>query len=87
MGKIQCKALKIIFNSNESFEYLLLNRNEVSIHQKHLRQLTTEIYKSLIDLNLEVINPLFMIIEIPYNIRNGLILIYHRHELQVMAQI
>ena len=34
MEKIQHKVLKIVFNSNESFEDLLLHSNEVSIHQK-----------------------------------------------------
>ena len=38
MEKIQYKALKIVFNSNESFEDLLLHSNEVSSHQKQLRQ-------------------------------------------------
>ena len=47
--KIQYEALKIVFNSNESFEDLILHSNEVSIHQKQLSQLTTEIYKSLTD--------------------------------------
>ena len=47
--KIQYKALKIVFDSNESFEDLILHSNEVSIHQKQLSQLTTEIYKSLTD--------------------------------------
>ena len=47
---IQYKALKNVFNSNESFEDLLLHSTEVSIHQKQLRQLATEIYKSLTDL-------------------------------------
>ena len=57
MEKIQYKALKIVFNSNESFEDLLLHSNEVSIHQKQLRQLTNEIYKSLIDFSPEFIKP------------------------------
>ena len=40
-------------------KYLLLHSNEVSIHQKQLRQLTTEIYKSLTDLSPEFIKPFF----------------------------
>ena len=51
MEKIQYKALKIVFNSNESLEDPLLHSTEVSIYQKQLRQLTTEIYKSLTDLS------------------------------------
>ena len=32
IAKIQYKALKIVYNSNESYEELLLRNNEVSIH-------------------------------------------------------
>ena len=35
----------------------------VSIHQKQLRQLTTEIYKSLTDLSHEFIKPFFTVKE------------------------
>ena len=70
MEKIQSKALKIVFNGNESFQDLLLHSNEVSIHQKQLCQLTTEIYKSLTDLSPEVIKPFFTVNELPYNLRN-----------------
>ena len=34
--KIQYKALKIIYNSSESYEELLTRSKEVSIHQKHV---------------------------------------------------
>ena len=46
--KILYKALKIIYNGNESHNKLLIYSNEVSIHQKHLLFVTTEIYKSLV---------------------------------------
>ena len=49
--KIHYKALKIVYNSNECYEELLIRNNEVSIHQKQLRTLATEIYKSLADVN------------------------------------
>ena len=77
MEKIQSKALKIVFNGNESFEDLLLHSNhsnELSIHQKQLRQLTTEIYKSLTDLSPEFIKPFLTVKELQYNLRNGHIL-------------
>ena len=32
--KMGYKALKIVFNSNESFEDFILHSNEVSTHQK-----------------------------------------------------
>ena len=51
VDKIHCKALKIFYNSNECYKELLIRNNEVSIHQKQLRTLATEIYKSLTDIN------------------------------------
>ena len=41
--KIHYKALEIVYNSNECYEELLLHNNEVSIHQKQLGTLATEI--------------------------------------------
>ena len=49
--KIQYKALNIVYNSNESYEELLLRNNEVSSHQKQLRILATEVFKGLGDIN------------------------------------
>ena len=61
MDKIQYKALKIVFNRNESLEDLFLRSDEVSIYQKLLRQLTTEIRQSLTDLSPELIKPFFTV--------------------------
>ena len=74
MERIQYKALKIVFNSNEFFEDLILHSNEVCIHQKQLCQLTTEFYKSLADLSPEFIKPFLLVKKISYNLRNGHIL-------------
>ena len=69
--KIHYKALKIVYNSNECYEELLIQNNEVSIHQKQLRTLSTEIYKSLTDVNPDFMKNYFSIKEIPYSLRNG----------------
>ena len=61
MDKIQYKALKTVFNSNESLEDLFLRSDEVSIYQKQLRQFTTEIRQSLTDLSPELIKPFFTV--------------------------
>ena len=71
MKKIQYQASNIIYNSSEFYEELLIRSNEVSIHQKHLRTLATEIYKSLADINPDFMKPYFKIKEMPYNLRNG----------------
>ena len=72
--KIHYKALKIVYNSNECYEELLIRNNEVSIHQKQLRTLATEIYKSLTDVNPDFMKSYFPIKEIPYSLRNGSVL-------------
>ena len=63
--------MKIIYNSSESFEQLLTRSNEVSIHEKHLRALATEIYKYLADINPNFMKPYFKIKEMPYDLKNG----------------
>ena len=62
--KIQYKALKIVYNSNESYEELFLRNSEVSIHQKQLRILATEVFKSLADINPDFMKSYFTIKEI-----------------------
>ena len=59
--KIQYKALKNIYSSSESYEELITRSNEMSVHQKHLCALATEIYKSLADLNPDFMKPYFII--------------------------
>ena len=44
-------VLKIVYNSNESHEELLLPNSGVSIHQKQLGILAADIFKSLADIN------------------------------------
>ena len=63
--------MKIIYNSSESYEQLLTRSNEVSIHEKHLRALATEIYKYLADINPDFMKPYFKIKEMPYDLKNG----------------
>ena len=53
--KTHHRTLKVIYQSEESYENLLLERSSVFVHQRHLRLLVTEIYK-----NTTQINPEFM---------------------------
>ena len=68
------KTLKIVYNSNECYEELLISNNEVSIHQKQLCPLTTEIYKSFTDVNPDFMKNYFSTKKIPYSLRNGSVL-------------
>ena len=68
------RTLKIIYQSAESYENLLLKSSSVSVHQRHLRFLVTEIYKSTTQINPEFILPYFTYHNITYNLRKGPIL-------------
>ena len=45
--KIHHRTLKVIYQSEEPYENLLLESSSVSAHQRHLRFLITEVYKSM----------------------------------------
>ena len=66
--KIHHKTLKVIYESNDNYDNLLLQSNTVSVHQRQLRFLMTEIYKSISQLNPEFMWFCF------YNLRKGPIL-------------
>ena len=72
--KIHHRTLKVIYQSEESYENLLLESSSVSIHQRHLRFLVTEIYKSTTQINPEFMWPYFTYNNISYNLRKGHIL-------------
>ena len=51
--KIHYRNLKVIYGIDHSYNNLLLRSNSFSIHQRHLRYLVTEIFKSLSQINPE----------------------------------
>ena len=55
---------------NSTYEELLASHNNISIHQKHLKHLAIEVYKSLTNLNPEFMWPFFKNKSILYNSRN-----------------
>ena len=72
--KIHHRTLKVNYQYEESYENLLLESNSVSIHQRHLRFLVTEINKSTTQINPEFMWPYFTYNNISYNLRKGPIL-------------
>ena len=73
LRKNQYKALKIVYNRNESFEELLLRKNKVSAHQKHLHILATEVFfQSLTDVNPDFWKLYFTATETPNRLQNGI---------------
>ena len=69
--KIHHKTLKVIYESNDTYDNLLLQSNMVSVHQGHLRFLMTEIYKSISQLNPEFMWSYFTHKGMPYNLQKG----------------
>ena len=74
MQKIHYKTLKVIYQSDASYDDLLQLSNSVSLHQRHLRFLLTEIYKSIGALNPQFMWLYFKYREVPYNVRRGPVL-------------
>ena len=74
IGKIHHRTLKVNYESEESYVNLLLKSSSVSEHQRHLRFLITEIYKSATQINPEFMWPYFTYNNISYNLRKGPIL-------------
>ena len=70
--KIHKRTLQIVYDVyDESYENLLSRSDDISIHQKHLRYLAVEVYKSLAKLNPGFMWSFFERKHIPYNLRGG----------------
>ena len=73
--KIHYKTLKVIYQSNASYDDLLqLNNSVLSPHQRHLRFLLTEIYKSIGTISPQFTWSYFKYREVPYKLRQGPVL-------------
>ena len=72
--KIHHRTLKVIYGIDDSYNNLLLRSNSVSIPQKHLRFLVTEIFKSISQINPEFMWSFFKRKRLPHNLRKGPIL-------------
>ena len=71
MQKVHHKTLKVIYQSNKTYEELLELSETVSIHQRHLRFLVTEVYKSISCINSKFMCSFFTHEKSPYNLRKG----------------
>ena len=71
ISNIDKKALKLVYEDSHDlmFEDLLAKDKSVSVHQKNLQLLATEIFKSKTGMSLELMNDVF--VERPYNLRSN----------------
>ena len=72
INKIHEKALRLVYKNETflSFDDLLKRDKSVSIHQKNLQILATEIYKTKNDLGPKIMKYTFHFIQKPYNLTN-----------------
>ena len=72
--KLNHRNLKAAYGIDDSYNNLLSSSNSVSIHQRHLQFLVTEIFKSLSRINPEFIWSFFKPKKLFYNLTKGPIL-------------
>ena len=78
VNKTRRRTLRVVYDDyNDTDEERLASPNDISIHQKHLKHLAIEFYRSLANINPEFVWPFFKNEFIPYNLRNGNICILH----------
>ena len=72
INKIHEKALRLVYKdkTNLSLDDLLRKDKSVSIHQRNLQTLATEIYKARNYLGPEIMKDIFHFVQKPYNLRN-----------------
>ena len=69
INHIQERALRIAYQDfTSSFAELLINDNSVSIHQRNLQVLVTEIYRTKMNINPSFMKDIFVEREIHYNL-------------------
>ena len=70
INHIHERALRIAYQDfTSSFAELLINDNSVSIHQRNLQLLVTEIYRTKMNINPSFMKEIFVEREIHYNLR------------------
>ena len=71
INSIHERSLRVTYqNYQSSFLQLLQNKNSVTIHQRNLQVLATDIFKAKNDLSLEIMNNAFDLKEPSYSLRS-----------------
>ena len=76
INKLNERALRLVYDDNPklSFDELLAKDNSVTIHQRNLQLLATEIFKVKQGLSTGLTDEIFQFIDKPYKFRNNSIL-------------
>ena len=80
INRIHERALRIVYRDyKSSFEELLKRNGSVTIHQRNLRVLVTEMFKVKIGLGPKILNEVFDFVKPLYNLRNDKTKSYNVH--------
>ena len=81
INSIHKRALKLVYQDSPdlTFQELLAKNKSVSVHQKKLQLLATEIFKSKTGVSPELMNDIFHFVKRPYNLRSDYTLERKRH--------
>ena len=73
INRIHERALRLVYNNNQhlSFNELLIKDKTVSIHQRNLQLLATEIFKVRNGISTELMEDVFQFVNKPYELRNN----------------
>ena len=72
INKIHEKSLRLVYNDNiSSFDELLVKDNCVTIHDRNLQVLATEIFKAINDISPTIMKNIFDVKRTTYNLRSG----------------
>ena len=72
INSIRKRALKLVYQDSPdlTFQELLAKGKSVSVHQKDLQLLASEIFKSKTGVSPDLMNDIFHFVERPYNLRS-----------------
>ena len=66
------RALRVVYRDYKAtFSELLSKDKSVTIHQRNLQLLATEIFKTKSELNLKIMEEIFTFKDVDYNLRNN----------------
>ena len=85
--KFHHRTLKVVYGIDDSYKNLLLSSNSVSIHQRHLQFLVTDLFKSLSQINPEFIWLFFKPKKLFYNLRKVFVLDLPRTQSPTITQM
>ena len=72
INSLHKRALRVVYRDyNATFSELLSKDKSVTIHQRNLQLLATEIFKTKNELNPEIMGEIFTFKNVDYNLRNN----------------